>query len=452
MKTCDFLKKYKHIHFVGIGGIGMSALAKLCFSKGVEVSGSDRAKSKILDELLHIGITIYTRHKKSNVLGADLVVYTCAVGKKNSEVMQAKKLGIKVLERAEFLGIITQEFKEVIAIAGSHGKTTVCSMLASIFLSAGKNPTVLVGGQTNKFGNLLIGGQKYMILEACEYMSHFLSLKRTTAVVLNIDFDHPDFFKSQKQYADAFFKFASTAKNVVANENLKMFFEKKPVTFGTFGNFSCQNIKFSFEKTSFDVLKNGHFFAHITLDSVGANNVQNALCAIAVADLYGIQPRQIVAGLKSFDGIKRRYEFMGKLGTNFVIADYAHHPTQIKDCINATRLMCGTKKIVVVFEPHTYSRTKCLFSGFVSALSLADHIVILPTYSAREKPIDGGSAKDIYRALKFVKNDVHYKASHASCQKFLTRYSDCIILLLGAGSIVNLAENIKQEYVLLHGK
>lgn len=447
VETSNFLGKYSHIHFVGIGGISMSALAKICFSNGVCVTGSDKAQTDVTRELTHIGIKVFLGHSKKNIAGADLVVYTCAVGDCNQEVAFARKCGVEVLERADFLGKITQEFQNVIAIAGSHGKTTVCAMLASIFVCAGKNPTVLVGGQTNQFGNLLIGGQDFLILEACEYMSHFLKLKRTTCAILNIDYDHPDFFKSKSQYANAFFDFAQGAKNVVTSEKLKMF-AKSPITFGSFGNFESKNAKLHDGMSSFDVQKDGKFFLHVNLHTVSDSNIQNSLCAIAIADFYGIWPSQIADGLAKYSGVKRRFEYMGKFGTNDVICDYAHHPTQIKDCILSTRKICKSKKIVVVFEPHTFSRTKFLFADFVSALSFANEIVLLPTYSAREKPIDGGKSQDIYKALKFNKKMVHFKASYASCQKFLKRFSNCIILILGAGSVINMAESIKKNYIL----
>lgn len=446
MKIASFFEKYKKIHFVGIGGIGMSALAKLCFANGIAVSGSDRTRCDITDELAHIGIEIHIGHNKKNIVGADLVVYTCAVSKQNCEIVFAKSKNIPVLERAEFLGKVCEAFDNVIAVAGSHGKTTVSAMIGSIFLMDNKKPTMIVGGQINGIGNLLIGKTDFLIVEACEYRAHFLSIKPTTAVVLNVDFDHPDFYHSQVEYANSFTCFSKNAKNVVASEECKMITGENSVTFGKFGNFYAKNVKICGEKLKFDVYKNGEFFVDITLQNYANYNVKNAVCAVAVCDLYHISPQTMKKGLESFSGVQRRYEYMGKLNSNVVITDYAHHPTQIADCILATK-KAHKKPVVAVFEPHTYSRTKSLFTDFVNSLCLADVVILLPTYSAREKKISGATAKDLYKAIKFRKSKVFYKSTYKSCKAFLSKFENSIILLLGAGSIIDLAKSIKSDYI-----
>lgn len=446
MKNNSLFEKYKKIHFVGIGGIGMSALAKLCFSNGIRVSGSDRTKSDITDELEHIGIQIHIGHNKKNVQNADIVVYTCAISDDNPEILFAKKTNIPIIERAEFLGKICESFDNVIAVAGSHGKTTVSAMIGSVFLNAKKSPTMIVGGQINGLGNLVIGKDDYLIVEACEYKAHFLSINPTTAVILNVDYDHPDFYKSQTQYANAFAQFSKNAKQVVISEKCKMLADKNCTTFGVYGNYFAKNIKICNGKSNFDVYKDDKFFVDITLKSYANYNIENALCAVAVCDLYKIAVKDIKLGLENFDGVQRRYEFMGKIKNNVVITDYAHHPTQIADCILATK-KAYKKKVVAVFEPHTYSRTKSLFSDFVNSLCLADNVVILPTYSAREKRIKGGTAKDLFNAIRFRKNGVCYKPSYKSCKSFLAEFDNCVILLLGAGSIINLAKSIKSDYI-----
>ena len=429
----------------------MSALAKLCFSNGIVVSGSDKTKTDLTDELEHIGIKIHIGHSKKNVETPDLVVYTCAVSQNNPELIEAKNLGIKILERAEFLGEISKEFQNVVAVAGSHGKTTVSAMIGNIFLLDKKQPTIIVGGQVKGYGNLVVGKKDFLIVEACEYMAHFLKLKRTTAVVLNVDYDHPDFFKSQNDYAKAFYDFSKEAENVVSSEQCKMLVAKDATTFGTFGNFQAKNVYIKNGKTYFDVYKNGEFFVHVFLKSFASYNIQNALCAVAVCDLYDIEPSKIAKGLEAFDGVKRRYEYMGKINNNVVITDYAHHPTQIADCILTTK-KAYRKPVVAVFEPHTYSRTKSLFGDFVNALKLADKVVILPTYSAREQKIDGGTAKDLFHAIEFGKNNVFYRPNYKSCKALLSTIKDSIILLMGAGSIINLANEIKYEYIKNHAK
>ena len=424
----------------------MSALAKICLNKGKSVSGSDRTKSHITVELEHLGAKVSYRHQKKNIFGADLVVYTCAVGNDNVEVLEAKKSNIPILERAEFLGKIAQEYDEVIAVAGSHGKTTTCGMLYQIFSQANKNPTMLVGGETTA-GNLVLGEKQVLIVEACEYMEHFLKISHTFAVILNIDFDHPDYFKTQKNYEKSFQKFASQSKkNVFVNEKYSMLINSKKITFGSGGDYQARHIKYQEDYIIFDVYKNNRFFDKYKLNCIGSYNVLNALASVAVADFYKIEKKHIRDGIDSFRNLKRRYEYMGKIKNNVVITDYAHHPTQIKNCINATREVYN-RKITVVFEPHTYSRTKALLSEFVDSLCLADNIIILPTYSAREKPKKGGTSRDLFNTICFVKKNVKFVKSYKKCKSELEKLDKNIVLLLGAGSIIKLAESIKKDYL-----
>jgi UDP-N-acetylmuramate--alanine ligase len=424
----------------------MSALAKLCFSKGVLVSGSDKASSHITDELTHIGIDVCIGHKRKNVDGADLVVYTCAIGENNVELMEARKRGIKVMERADFLGELSKEYESVIAVAGSHGKTTVCSMLGAVFKKAGLNPTVLVGGESGSLGNLVIGGNKYLIVEACEYKRHFLKIEHDIAVILNIDFDHPDYYKSAKEYADAFEEFASKSreKNVIS-EKYKIFLGENSITFGTGGNYIAKHIRYFDGAVEFDVYKNQKFFQKFKLNLIGLYNVSNALCVISVCDHFGIDKKITKQALMEFEGVKRRYEYVGKFNSNIVITDYAHHPTQIENCIKATREIYK-KDITVVFEPHTYSRTKFLFSAFVNALSLADNIILLPTYPARETALKGGTSKDLFNALKYKTSNVSYIKTYDKCLKELENINENIVLILGAGTINQIADQIRQKY------
>ena len=430
MKKSFFVDLYKHIHFVGIGGIGMSALAKLCLHNGIKVSGSDKTKTDITSELEHLGIDIKYAHSKKNVENADLLVYTIAVGKNNVEVLQAQSLGIRVLERAEFLGEIAKDYDEVIAVSGSHGKTTVCAILKSIFQEAQKQPTVIVGGQTSD-GNLTIGKKDFLIVEACEYMEHFLKIAHTSAVILNIDYDHPDYFKTPKDYEHAFQKFANNSTSI---------------TFGCGGDFSAKHICYKDDKIIFDTYKFGKFYARINLNVIGSYNVTNALAAIAVADSYGIDKSVIKKGIAKFEGVRRRFEYMGKIGSNIVITDYAHHPTQIKNCISATKEVYN-RRITVVYEPHTYTRTKSLMNNFVESLSLANQIMILPTYSAREKRIKGGTSRDLYESLSLHNSNVTFVKSYKKCKLELSKLQNNVVLILGAGSIIQLARSIKEEYL-----
>ncbi|MGN1221906.1 MAG: UDP-N-acetylmuramate--L-alanine ligase [Christensenellales bacterium] len=444
----SFFVKFRHIHFVGVGGISMSALAKLCFSRGVFVSGSDKTKSNITDELTHLGLDIHIGHKKSNIKGADLVVYTCAVGEDNIEVKTAKEQGVLVFERADFLGKLSKEFKNVVAIAGSHGKTTVCALVGKIFNKAGLNPTILVGGESEANGNLVIGDNNYLIVEACEYKRHFLKLKHDVSVILNIDYDHPDCYKNALEYAQAFEEFANTTtKQNIVLEKYKMFLnDSNATTYGKNGNFTARHIRHFEDRIEFDAYKNQKFYQKFVLNMIGEYNVLNALCAITVSDFFGIDKDIQQKALKEFQGIKRRYEYMGKLNSNFVIADYAHHPTQIANCIQATKKVYG-KKVVAVYEPHTFTRTKALFYNFVTALSSADEVILLPTYSAREKLLKGGTSKDLYGTLLLKAKKVSYIKTYDKCFEELKKATDSVILILGAGSVYSLAEQIKHNYL-----
>ncbi len=438
---------YKHIHFVGIGGISMSGLAKLCINMGIKVSGSDKTKSHITEELSHLGAKIFYKHQKSNILGADLVVYTCAVGENNIEVKTARDYGLQVVERAEFLGEVAIGYQKVIAVAGSHGKTTVCGMLGKIFEVAGKNPTMLVGGEAGKNNNLVIGQKEYLIVEACEYREHFLKINHSVGIILNIDYDHPDYFKSSNEYETAFQKFAKASKKVTfIDEKYSIMFVDNTVTFGDGGQYQAKRVVHKENRIQFDAYKNGKFFERFLIEAIGTYNAKNALCALAVADYFGIDKCFIKKGLAEFKNLKRRYEYMGKINDNIVITDYAHHPTQIENCITATREIYS-RNITVVFEPHTYSRTKFLFNDFANALSMADNIILLPTYSAREKSQRGGTSRDLFNALKFKRENVSFVKSYKKCHKELEKLKDNIILILGAGSVIKLAEQIKREFL-----
>lgn len=426
----------------------MSALAKLCFSKGVFVSGSDKTKSNITDELTHLGIDIHIGHNKNNINGADLVVYTCAVGLDNIEVKTAINLGVTVLERADFLAEISKQFKTVIAIAGSHGKTTVCALIGKMFTLAGLNPTILVGGESEDKGNLVIGDNNFLIVEACEYKKHFLKLKHDVSVILNIDYDHPDCYKNSLDYISAFEQFAKTSlqKNIIAESYKSFLNDPNALTYGTNGVFTLKRVKHNDNNIQFEVYKNKKFYQKYTLSMIGAYNILNALCAIAVADYFNIDKLIQTKALKEFTGVKRRYEHMGKLGSNIVISDYAHHPTQIKNCILATKKVYK-KPIIAVYEPHTFTRTKAFFYDFVTALNYADYILLLPTYSAREKVVNGATSKDLFNTLVVKAKNVKYIKNYNKCYKELLKHNNSIILLLGAGSIYNLANDIKRNYL-----
>ena len=287
----------------------------------------------------------------------------------------------------------------------------------------------------------------YFIIEACEYREHFLKISHDFGVVLNIDYDHPDYFRTSSDYEKAFQKFAKNGKQITfVDEKYSILFDKNIITFGSGGKYQARHIKYQDAQITYDAYKEGVFFEKISLNCIGFFNVKNSLCALAVCDYLGIEKKYIKQGLSLFENLKRRYEYMGKIKDNIVITDYAHHPTQIENCIKATRQLYK-KNIVVVFEPHTYSRTKKFLPQFVDALNLANRIIIMPTYSAREKSLRGGTSRDLFETLKFKKANVYFIKSYKKCFKELEKQSDSVILILGAGSIIKLANSIKQNYI-----
>ena len=444
------------IHFVGIGGISMSSLAKLCHNSGLIVSGSDSKSSNMTDELKNIGIKIFIGHDATNIDNCDTVVYTIAVKESNPEVAQAKNLGLNVFERSDFLRLVCKAYKNVIAVAGTHGKTTTTGMIASIFIEAKKDPTVHIGGECALFGgNLRIGSTDFFITEACEYKKHLLKVPHNVGVVLNIEPDHPDSYTSDDDLHNTFNKFCLMSKelSVVNEKHLVLLRDRAKCNISTFsvsyGNFTAKNIRqYKNGKITFNAYKDGKFYSFFELNMFGKHNVMNALASIATADYYHIPKAMIAKGLKNFCGIKRRFQFMGKLGSNIVIEDYAHHPTEISAVIQSAKEIFG-KKIIAVFQPHTYSRTKSLLGEFLKCFKFADKIYVLPTYSAREKPQKNSSGKFLAKCLVKTGANCTYLSSFRACKKALKAENDSVILIIGAGDIEKLAVDIKQEYIKL---
>lgn len=445
----------RHIHFVGIGGISMSALAKLCLHSGITVSGSDKNPTRITDELINLGVTFFKNHKKSNISGADLVVYTIAVGENNPEVEEARKNNILTMERSDFLEKLCENYKNVIAVSGTHGKTTTCGMLGSIFISAKLNPTVHMGGECEVIGgNLKIGENQFFITEACEYKRHFLKVPHDVGVILNIEEDHPDCYKKFSELHNAFDEFSTQSRKVVViNEEYKCLLnnldKKQKITFNSKigANFTAKKIRqFIRGAITFDCYKDGIFFANFEISCFGKHNVSNALASIAVADYYNVSTNHIWQGLKKFTGVKRRFQFIGKINNCPVIHDYAHHPTEIKTTISSTKEIFK-KPVICVFQPHTYSRTKRLFSQFLTCFDGADKVLMLPTYASREKPLKNSNAKYLANGLILRKVKCTYCQSFSMVKKYLKSANDSIILIVGAGNIVDLAEEIKNSYL-----
>lgn len=442
---------FKKIHFVGIGGISMSAIAKLMLNLKKEVSGSDDTLSQITNELEELGIDIKEHHSPQKVSECDLVVYTTAVDKTNKDLVLAKKLNKPILERAEFLGFVCKFFSKTLAVCGTHGKTTVSAMLALILES--KNPTIHIGGNFSQIGgNLKLGGKDLFLTEACEFNKSFLHINPSISVITNIECDHMDCYKDKQEIEQTFIKFArQTSDFIVLNHNfLHLFdpyFAKSKIT--TFdidkkSDFWATNLDAENGVFSFDVFNDNFYMGEIQLNVAGKHNVLNALASIAVATKLGISFVQIQKKLKDFKGVNRRFQTLYDKDFK-VIHDYAHHPTEIA-CAIQTAQFLKPKNLVCVFQPHTYSRTKSLFQEFLKCFNGVDKLFLLPTYSAREKEIEGGSAFDLFKSLPEDLNATYFK-DELSCQKKLlknTQKGD-LILWLGAGTIEIFAKNFVKK-------
>ena len=391
----EVLGKIKRIHFIGIGGSGMCPLVEILHSKGYEISGSDNNESDTLNRVRSLGIPVFLGQRAQNIEGAQMIVYTAALLPDNPELCAAKESGIPTFERKELLGAITRMFDNCICVCGTHGKTTVTAMLTQIFLQSGADPTAVIGGKLPLTGtNGIAGGSQNMLCEACEFVDTFLSLSPDVSVILNIDEDHLDYFKTLDNLIASFTKFASmTRREIIINaddantlravESIK---DKRFITFGLGkdNDFRAENIVLEHEFASFDIIKYGENVGRISLGIPGKHNIFNALAAIAAADNAGIPMDKIIACAEQFRGAGRRFEILKKINGITIADDYAHHPRELEVTLNAAMGM-GFKRVWAVFEPFTYSRTKILFDDFVRVLKIPDRVVMTEIMGSRER-------------------------------------------------------------------
>lgn len=444
----------KKCHFIGVGGISMSALAKLMLLQGKAVSGSDLVYSKEVETLLDWGVDIWIGHSPEKIKDADLVVYTAALPENDPELVFAQENGIPTVVRHHFIAEIAKDFDTLIAVSGTHGKTTTTGMLAYIFDTCCQTFTAHPGGNIPKQGNLIYKGHNYFIVEACEYKKSMLALYPDIAVVLNVEADHPDTYSEDGELYATFTELASRASQrgaTVINRDCHYYTAIKDtlsnlLTFGI-----CEDADVVAE--NINEYKNGYFeflISHkrqpktsIRLNIPGYHNVYNALAAYSVAMLCGLDDECIKRGLESFSNIERRFEHKGSVNKAKVIIDYAHHPTEIKAAI-ATANCLRPKRLIVVFQPHTYSRTKHLYDSFIKSFSGADKVYIFKEYPARETPNMGRTANDLYKGLRNTKIRCQYYNDIISLAKSLRveATQGDIILILGAGDIALLGELI----------
>lgn len=454
MKAINSLITYKNIYFIGIGGVSMSGIAHTLKYFGFNVSGSDATNSNIIQNLINSGIPVQIGNNPDNIKNMDLVVYTAAISKDDSELIMAHNLNIPTMERAVFLGLLTKCFNDTITISGTHGKTTTTSMVSLCFLKANLNPSIQVGAYLkNISGNYVVGNSDYFILEACEYVESFLHFFPKSAIVLNIDNDHLDYFKNIDNIQNAFIKYVKLLPSdgllvINADDNRCLSLVNATsamiITYGINNDeadFIAKNIFFDDNGfPEFDVYNKNQFYCHIKLSVPGKHNVLNALACISMCSYYNIDVETIKSALLEFTGADRRMEFKGKFNNNVtVFDDYAHHPTEIK----ATALALKNKKFNeswAVFQPHTYSRTKNLLEEFADVLLNFDNVIITDIYAAREKNNYGVSSKDLADKLNSFGGNVKYISDFNDIVSYLKENvkDNDIVLTIGAGTVTEI--------------
>ncbi len=454
-------KKIKSVHCIGIGGVGLSAIAEVLMAKGIQISGSDMNQNDKIEKLLSKGVPISLGHRGKNVKDADLLVYSSAIAKDNPELLKAQEMGIPCLSRAEVLGELMTGYDNSIAIAGTHGKTTTTSMISLILRNAALEPTILVGGTLAEIGgNVQIGEKEYFVTEACEYMDSFLSLKPKIEIILNIDSDHLDYFKDIDHIVHSFDRFTQLLPQdglliaYDANPFVKKIIKERDrvVTFGFSGGctYSGDDITFN-EKgyPSFSVFHKEQKICHLTLSVPGEHNLLNALAAIACCHSLGVSIESIVETLGNYRGTQRRFDELGETRQGLrIVDDYAHHPTEIMATLKAARNM-KNKNIWCVFQPHTYTRTMALFEEFPPSFQGADKIVLTEIYAAREKNIYNISAKNLLVSIKekYPEKEVYFFEEFDEIANFIYHNADAedLILIMGAGDIYKVGEKILEK-------
>ena len=446
----------KHIHFIGVGGVMMSSLALITHRRGYTVSGTDRTRTSVTESLEASGIRVYYEHDAAAAQGADMVVYTVAISPENPEYAYAGVNGIPCVSRADYLGYIMMGYVHRVGIAGMHGKSTCTSMCAQIFVDAGADPTVLSGATTACLGGAYrIGGKQNFIFEACEYMDSFLDFNPSIAVLLNVEMEHVDYFKSMEQIRTSFGKYADLTGEsgfaVVNCDDPEVMasvgqYTGGVVTFGIeneYATFRAVNLSYEGGYPAFDILLDGEMFSHVQLSVSGKHNVYNALAAAASAHLCGICAEEIASGLHAFGGAGRRMEYKGRLNGAPVFDDYGHHPTEVAATLQGMGQM-GFERIFCVFQPHTYSRTAQLADAFVKAFAAADQVILVDIYAAREKDSRGiSSAKLASRMGAHARYIPEFDKIAEVLQGEITERD--AVVIMGAGDVYRLFAHLPLE-------
>ncbi len=450
-------KKIKHIHFVGIGGIGMSGIAEVLLNLGYEVSGSDLRESETTERLRKLGGRIAVGHRAENITSPHVVVISSAVTKENVEVLAAREKQIPVIPRAEMLAELMR-LKYGVAIAGAHGKTTTTSMVATVLAAGGIDPTVVIGGKLNSLGtNAKLGQGEFLVAEADESDGSFLKLTPTIAVVTTIDEEHLDYYKDIDEIKAAFLVFINKVPFYGVSvlcldqphiQELIPKIEKRYRTYGmtSQADYQARDVSLKALGSTFRVMSHGEDLGWFELSVPGAHNISNSLAAIVVARELDIELETVRKALKNFSGVQRRFQIKGEVNGITVVDDYGHHPTEIKATLAAAA--AGLGRVVVVFQPHRYTRTQHLLENFFTSFNQADKLIIMDIYAAGEKPIPGVSGQALYEG---VKKHGHKDASFISDRgQVLERLAESVkkgdlVLTLGAGDVWKIGEQLVER-------
>ncbi len=455
------LNKYRNIHCIGIGGIGLSAIAEILLSRGYHVSGSDMKESDMTDKLAKQGARIFIGHKAENVENADLLVYSAAVGKDNPELVRARERNIPIMTRAQMLGLLMEEYENSIAISGTHGKTTTTSMVSLILDRAKLSPTILVGGNLSEIdGNVRVGESQYFVTEACEYMDSFLSLKPKMEIILNIDSDHLDYFKDIEHIVSSFDRFAHLvpAGGTIIAYDANPFVNRivkdmdNAVTFGLNENcdYFAKDIRFDGNgMPSFEVWHGGKSLARIQLQIPGEHNILNALAAFACGHTLGVDETTIKETLEAYHGTQRRFDIVGTTAKGVkIVDDYAHHPTEIKATLAASQNV-PHNKLWCIFQPHTYTRTLALFDDFAEAFNKTDKLILAEIYAAREKNIYKISSEQLAEKIKETHpaKEVLFMKDFEEIAAYVSENAEPgdMVITMGAGDIYKVGEMLLEK-------
>lgn len=451
-----FSDKIKNVHLIGIGGISMSALAKILHKNGYTVSGSDFQNGKEVQELLDLGLDITLSHKAENVQNKDLIIYTSAIHEDNAELMEAHRLKIPTMTRGHFLGLLTSQFKDSIAISGTHGKTTTTSLVSVMLLRTALDPVLLVGAHVPELGsNAVIGGGDVIVNEACEYYSSFLDFHYNVAVILNIDEDHLDYFRDLEHIKDTFIAFGNKVGKegvVILNKddaNCRAIQDNLLVKVLTYSleqeaDFMARDIRYDEQgRALFDIYHHEKCIASVHLSIPGRHNVSNALAACAAVYQVNGSLDGVLDALRHFEGAARRMEKKGFYHEAVLIEDYAHHPSEIKASLSALKLQYPHHRLIIAFQPHTYTRTLKLFERFAEAFEGCDQVWMVDIYAAREQDVYGVDSAKLARAVEEKTHNATYVGSIDQLKlKMDELQNGDVFVAMGAGDIYKIYQKI----------